>query len=583
MEDLNRGVVAIQLPSGGVYVGWRLFGYDPEDVSFFVYRDGVRVGNALTTSTNLVDPSGTASSRYSVRAVIGGVERSCSEAVSVLPQAYRSIPLVAPTGTVTYTAGDASVGDLDGDGTYEIVLKWDPADLKDNASSGVTSKVYLAAYSLSGTRLWQIDLGRNVRAGPHYTQFLVYDLDGDGRAEVVTKTAPGTVDGTGQNVLLAGDNAATDYRTLEGFVLTGPEYLTVFDGATGAERVTVPFEVPRGVVDDWGDSSGNRSDRFRASVAFLDGTGRPSFVMARGVFTRVTVSAWNFRNNLLSKLWIADSNTNTAYVGQAGHSLAVANVDLDRDQEIILGPSTIDHNGMRKCSTGFGYGAALHVGDFLPSRLGLEVFTPHEELTSPAAALRDANTCAILFQMSNNAGGSGPTRAVIANLLPGNPAEAEAWVSGNQSLFAGSSAGVETAGLRSVGTAPSSANFLVYWDADPERELLNANIIRKYSGTELGLFTATGCGGINGTKATPNLSADLLGDFREEVILPCGSELRLFTPTSVASMRLPTLMHDPQYRMQVSSQNTGFNQPPHTSYFLGTGMVSPARPDIHVR
>ena len=242
MEDLDRGVVAVRSGSSN-YVGWRLFGTDPADIAFNVYRDSVKInGSPIINSTNYLDTGGSLSSTYSVVPIIGGIEQPGTDPMGVWGQQYLTIPLQVPAGGITppygdypegqsytYSPNDCSVGDLDGDGEYEIVLKWDPSNSQDNSNSGYTGNVYLDAYKLNGTFMWRIDLGINIRAGAHYTQFIVYDLDSDGKSEVACRTAPYTKDGLGNYVLLPGDTL-TDYRNSSGYILTGPEYLTVFDG-----------------------------------------------------------------------------------------------------------------------------------------------------------------------------------------------------------------------------------------------------------------------------------------------------------------------------------------------------------------
>src|SRR5687768_5971853 len=312
MENLDRGVVAVRSTSTQAFVSWRLLGLDPADIGFNVYRSAngaqpVKLNGAvLTGGTNFTDATADFAvyNAYTIRPVINGVEHAPTAPVTLAANApvrqFLNVPLQIPPGgttpdggSYTYTANDASVADLDGDGDYEIVLKWDPTNSKDNSQSGYTGNVYVDAYQLDGTRLWRIDLGINIRAGAHYTQIVAYDLDGDGRAEVVTKTAPGTKDGLGNNVILPGHDPNADYRDHNGtdgrigYVLTGPEYLTIFNGQSGAAMATTAFRVARGSVSSWGDNYGNRVDRFLAGVAYLDGV-RPSLIMGRGYYERTT-------------------------------------------------------------------------------------------------------------------------------------------------------------------------------------------------------------------------------------------------------------------------------------------------------
>ncbi len=600
MERLSRGLVAVTA-NNGVYVGWRMFGFEydestPAHVSYNVYRDGAKVAN-VTNSTNYQDSTGTSSATYSVRPVIGGVEGAVSETVNVLPQQYLSVPLQVPAaGTTpdscptpseayTYSANDASPGDANGDGVYEIFLKWDPSNAKDNSQDGCTGNVLLDAYQVDGKRLWRIDLGPNIRAGAHYTQFVVYDFDGDGQAEMAVKTAPGTKDGTGQFLHTgpaANDADSMVYRNSDGYILSGPEYLTVFNGQTGAEMATVDFDQARGTVSAWGDNYGNRVDRFLASAAYLDSTGLPSFIMARGYYTRATLSAWNFRDGKLEKLWKFDSDVTPKdaaghpYTGQGSHSMTVANVDDDPGQEIMYGAAAIDNTGAGLCSTGFNHGDAEHVGDLIPSRPGLEFFMCNEDGEHPAYHLRDAKTCAIIQQGPVNGADTG--RCVAEDVDAANPG-AEMWSSSTTGLLSATS-------NASLGAAPGSTNFLVWWDGDETRELEDANHIDKYAaGTTSRLLTAAGVTANNGTKSTPALTADLYGDWREEVVWreTNSSALRIYTTTALSTRRIYTLMHDPQYRMQVSSEQTGYNQPPHTGFHIGNGMIAPPAPGITVR
>jgi rhamnogalacturonan endolyase len=483
----------------------------------------------------------------------------------------------------TVDAARPSAADLDGDGAYELVLKWDPSNAKDNSQSGCTGHVYLDAYELDGTRLWRLDLGPNIRAGAHYTQFMVYDLDGDGRAEVALKTAPGTRDGRGMPLALgpaAEDDQTADYRTLAnvggrtGYVLRGPEYLTVFEGVSGREQATVAFSPTRGKPADWGDEYGNRVDRFLAGVAYLDDTGLPSLVLARGYYARSMLTAWNYRAGALTTFWTFDSDQTPRdargkpFSGQGAHSLSIANVDTDRGQEIVYGAMVIDHDGKGRCSTGFGHGDALHVSDWLPERPGLEVFMPHEDGAQPSYDLHDASSCEPLLVGPTTGADTG--RGVAADLTPAPGAEL--WSAGGPGLLDGAG--------RRIGDMPGSTNFVAYWDGDDLRELVDQNAVHEYGGREL--VRCAQCTANNGTKATPTLVADLLGDYREEVIWreTDSRALRIYTTTWPTERRLYTLMHDPQYRVAIAWQNVAYNQPPHPSFALAPKLAPPARPDI---
>lgn len=572
MENLDRGVVAVRTGSSSVYIGWRQLGLDPSGISYNVYRGSTKVNaSPITNSTNLVDTGANLGSAntYTVRTVVGGVEQTAPGSFT-LPanaptQQYLRIPTSAPGGI--YTPGDASVGDVDGDGQYEIFLKWDPSDQRDNSQTGVTSNVYIDCYRLNGTRLWRINLGPNIRAGAHYTQFQVYDYDGDGRAELAVKTADGTISGTGQVM----GNGSAIHRNSGGHILTGPESLTVFSGLTGAVLATAPFEPSRGTISSWGDSSGNRSERYLAGTAYLDGN-RPSIVMARGYYERSCIAAWDFRNGALTLRWKFDSAvTGSQWGGRGTHWFSVADVDNNNSaHEIIYGGMTLNSNGTGRYTTSFyAHGDALHVGDFITSRAGQEIWQIHEA-ASLAATLRDGITGAIIFSKPNSTGEEGPARGVGDDVYAGN-AGGEFWASGI--AFSNGSGG-------SIGRTPGSQNFLAYWDGDFTRELLDSINVDKYgTSSDTRLFTATGAAHVNGSKATPCLSADILGDWREELIFREGSAaIRIYTTTTVASNKTFTLMHDPQYRCQVACQNSAYNQPPHASFLLSAGL--PANPNI---
>ena len=574
MEDLDRGLVSLRT-GGANHVSWRMLGTDPADVGFNLYRGTTRVNGApLTNATSYTDSNAPAGATYTVRPVVSGVEGAASEPSRTVGGNALDVPISAPPGD--YDANDASVGDLDGDGQYEIVLKWEPANARDNSQSGVTDNVHLDAYELDGTRLWRIDLGRNIRAGAHYTQFMVYDLDGDGDAEVAMKTADGTVSGTGQVI---GD-AGADHRNGSGYVLTGPEFLTVFAGADGAILDTVDYVPARGNVSSWGDSYGNRVDRFLAGVAYLDGA-RPSLIFSRGYYTRSVIVAWDFRDGQLTRRWTFDSNqAGSVWAGQGNHQLSIADADGDGRDEVMFGAMAIDDDGDGLWTSGLGHGDAYHVADHDPDRPGLEVFDIQERVDDAGAHFDDARTGATLWRKATTGASEGPGRGVAADVWSGNHG-AEMWVAGG-----GLGGTMWDRHGNSLGRAPSSVNFVIWWDGDPVRKLLDATHIDKYgtSGDQR-LLTGSGVASNNGTKSTPALTADILGDWREEAIWRTSdnSALRIYLTTAPTGMRLPTLMHDAQYRVAVAWQNVAYNQPPHPSFYLGDGMTTPPMPEIYVR
>jgi rhamnogalacturonan endolyase len=578
MEDLDRGLVSVRSGSGNL-VSWRLLGTEAQNTGFNVYRAGTKLnGTPITASTNYLDAGAAANASYTVRAVVNGTEQADSNASLSFANGYLDVKMQVPAGgttpdgvAYTYSANDASVGDVDGDGVYEIFVKWDPSNAKDNSQSGYTGNVFVDAYKLNGTRLWRIDLGRNIRAGAHYTQFQVYDYDGDGKAEIAMKTADGTRSGTG---VVIGSSSA-DYRNSSGYVLSGPEFLTMFSGQTGAALSTVNYTPARGTVSSWGDSYGNRVDRFLAGTAYLDGQ-RPSLIMARGYYTRAVIAAWDFRNGILTSRWTYDSgNSNTGAYGQGNHQLSIADADGDGKDEIMYGAAAIDDNGSLLWRSGLGHGDTLHVGDLIPSRAGLEVYRPSESTSQPTDAMLDARTGARIWTHASCGCDNG--RAVAGDIYAGS-AGAEAWSS--------SVDGLSNTNGQNVGRKPSSTNFLIWWDGDPVRELLDQTRIDKYGPNgDTRLLNASGVASNNSTKATPNLSGDLFGDWREEVIwrLSDSSALRIYATPTVTDRRIHTLMHDSQYRVAVAWQNTAYNQPPHPSFFLGNGMATPAQPNIYVR
>ena len=601
VERLDRALVAVPAEGGGNHVSWRLLGTDPEGTRFTLYRDGKPIARVNGTgATSVLDAQGGPGARYSLAVGDGRP----GGAVAPWAGGYLSIPLdkpadrTAPDGeTYSYTANDASVGDLDGDGRYELIVKWYPSIAKDNAFSGYAGETLIDAYALDGRRLWRIDLGRNIRSGAHYTQFMVYDLDGDGRAEIAMKTADGTVDGTGTAIGnreadwvskegevdsrdRTGSEKAADGRQisrLRGRILKGPEYLTVFDGRTGKALATAPYSPPRDPRTDtptqeqmtelWGDGYGNRSERYLAGVAYLDGR-RPSLVFGRGYYARSTVAAWDYRDGKLVQRWLFDSTTpgNEKYGGQGNHQLSIADVDGDGRDEVFYGSMVLDDDGKGLWSAGLGHGDAMHVSDLDPARPGLEKFGIHENMRmsgNRGAAMLDARTGAILWSTPAE---RDTGRGLAIDIDPRH-AGAEAWASNSPDLY-------DARGKVIPGGHPRAANFAIWWDGDRLRELLDGKRITKWdwtNGSERLLLDPPGTVSNNGTKQNPALTADLVGDWREELVVPSAdsSELRIYATPIPTRERIVTPMHDPVYRLGVAWQNTAYNQPPHVSYFLG--------------
>ncbi|WSD92142.1 rhamnogalacturonan lyase [Streptomyces canus] len=574
VERLDRGLTSVHTGSGNL-VSWRWLATDPNDVAFNVYRGGTRLNSSpLTTSTNYLDAGAPDSADYTVRAVVNGTEQAPSEHALQFRTGYKDVPISPPPGGTspgnspyTYEANDASVGDLDGDGALDLVLKWQPTNAKDNSQSGYTGNTIVDGIKLDGTRLWRIDLGRNIRSGAHYTQFQVYDYDGDGKAEVAMKTADGTKDGTGAVI----GSSSADHRNSSGYVLSGPEYLTMFNGQTGKAMQSVDYVPARGTVSSWGDSYGNRVDRFLAGTAYLDGS-RPSLIMARGYYTRAVIAAWDWRNGQFTRRWTFDSNANSGYAGQGNHQLSVADVDGDGKDEVVYGAMAVDDNGNGLWTTRNGHGDAMHVGDLDPSRPGLEEFKVDEDSSKPSSWMADARTGQILW--STPAGGDNG-RGVSGDIWSGS-AGAESW----SSLVSGVR---NPKGAVVASRKPGSSNFLAWWDGDTTRELLDGTHIDKYGTSgDTRLLTGSGVHSNNGTKSTPSLSGDILGDWREEVIWPTSNNtaLRIYSTPYQTNTRITTLLHDIQYRTALAWQNTAYNQPPHPSFFIGGNMPTPPRPTV---
>jgi rhamnogalacturonan endolyase len=562
----NRGITAIRKDSATVFISWSLLDHDPDGIKFNIYRDGRKLNRKPLDGPTSYTDKVSGSHSYSVQPASRSKNGMTNASAEVWNEGFLRIPLNRPQGGelngrhYTYSPGDASVADLDGDGTYEIVLKWDPSNARDNAQDGFTAQVFIDAYKLDGTKLWRIDLGRNIRAGAHYTQFLVYDLDGNGKAEMICKTADGTIDGKGKVI----GSPTANYVNSRGRILSGPEYLTIFDGLTGEAVSTADYIPGRGNVCGWGNNEciGNRSDRFLACVACLDGV-NPSAVFCRGYYGRLTICAWDFREGRLTHRWLFDTDiAHPEYMGQGNHNLSVADIDNDGRDEIVYGSSAYDDNGTPLYTTGMGHGDAMHLGDLDPDNPGLEVWSV-KETGGWGSVLHRATDGKILFSIPDS---SDVGRGLAADIYPEHP---------GYELWSSATGGIYNIKGEKISVARPSVNFRIYWDGDLQDELLDRSFIDDWDHINhkpVRLLDASVFGGmsINGTKATPVISADILGDWREEVIFrgTDNESLLLFSTTIPTQYRIKTLMSDHVYRMGVVWQNVVYNQPPHLGYYL---------------
>lgn len=624
MEQLDRGLIAIPGSSGKCFVSWRLLGTDDENTTFEVLKNGNPIKSNIYQTTSFMAAAGK-DDVFQVATYQNGQKVDVTPEVKPWAQGYLRIPLNRPEKLdgKEYYPNDCSVGDVDGDGQYEIFLKWDPENSKDNANTGYSNPVIIDCYKLDGTQLWRVNLGINIRAGAHYTQFMVYDFDGDGKAEMICKTAPGSSDGEGKFVTEAATideikNASNtvDYRNTGtvskglGHVLAGPEYLTVFNGMTGAAMHTIHYNPSRAgemnktsaypAKSFWNDDYGNRADRFLACVAYLDGPDQnPSAVMCRGYYTKAYIWAVDWDGTELKTKWLHasvsktqvdhyDSNftkttqtysSNTGKTpysytawGNGNHNISVADVDGDGCDEVCYGSATIDNDGKLLYAVGFGHGDAMHLADLDPDHPGYEIMDVHEEAYENKDAgigygydIHDARTGEVLSsgQRDRDTG-------------RGLAADWDAEYRGCEFTFATQTSTYNCKG-RSIYDTNPGMNFRIFWDGDAQEELLNDITISKWdkgniSTLSLAASRATGSpASCNSTKATPCLQADIFGDWREEVILwnsTDASSINVYSSTYTTTYRVPTLMHDHVYRLGVAWQNVAYNQPPHLGYYL---------------
>lgn len=564
-EKLDRGVVAIQQDDGSVAVSWRILRDDRTDQAFNVYRNGVRINpRPLTIGGSFFIDENPPQEGDVVYEVKGGVTDGSYVLSADAPYGY--IPVKIQNPGKGYSANDASVGDVDGDGQYELFLKWNPINSRDNSQPGYTNPTFIDCYRLNGEQLWRINLGNNIRSGAHYTQFIVADFDGDGKAEMMLKTGDGTIDGTGHAL---GDSLA-NWRNKQGHIIKGPEYITVFDGLTGEALDTKPYIPERGNVSDWGDNYGNRSERYLAAVGYLGNkkqdsddqrNGLLSAIFCRGYYTRTVIAAWDWDGSELTNRWIFDTDDLpwSDYAGQGNHNLRVCDVDGDGLDEITYGSMAVDHDGTGLYNTGMGHGDAIHlVAD--PNTNRLYIWDCHENKRD-GTDFRDACTGEVVFQVKSH---NDVGRAMAADVDPTNY---------GVELWSTDTYGIRDITGRLIDVTPLSINFGIWWDGDLLRELLDHEQVTKYDWQNKTNVIIQQFDGVfnNGTKSNPCLSADILGDWREEVIVRNreSTELRIYVSTFPTEYRINCLMQDIPYRHSVATQNVGYNQPPEPGYYIG--------------
>ncbi len=610
-EKLNRGVVAIR--SGEkVVVSWRTLTSDSIGEAFDVYRDGKKLNKEPLTNGGTFFVDEQPSAKDAVYEVRGGGKDGKYTLLADAPDGYLPVKIqkpadgVTPDGeTYTYSANDASVADVDGDGQYEILLKWDPSNAHDNAHDGFTGPTIFDCYKIVNSKssnsklLWRIDMGINIRSGAHYVPFIFYDLDGDGRAEFIVRTSDGTRDGVGRVI---GD-AKADYRhrpssgnqdpnpkkewgkynkagrPMTGRILTGREYITVFNGLTGRAMDTKPYIPERGKLSDWGDNYANRSDRMLAAVGYLDGK-HASAIFCRGYYTRTVLAAWDWDGKELKNRWTFDTNNPewAEYAGQGNHNLRVADVDGDGCDEITYGSMAVDNDGRGLYNTGMGHGDAIHLMAFDPMTSDLFVWDCHENKRD-GSDFRNARTGEVIFQIPSS---SDVGRCMAADIDPTNPG-LEMWSSDSHGIRNIKGEVVFTAEdpddpqhkqHLKLGGRHLSINFGIWWDGDLLRELLDREAVSKFDWEEKSIVDITRFEGVkfnNGTKSNPCLAADILGDWREEVIVrtPESDELRIYVTPFPTVHRINCLMEDIPYRLSTAAQNVGYNQPSEPGFYLG--------------
>lgn len=565
-EKLNRGVIAIADENNkNVYVSWRLLQTDPADIAFDVYRSSgnrsVKLNSKpISTTTDFLyrNAAVKGDESYWVVPILKGKKGEASERVAAISQSspekppYVSIPLQEGVVPGRRRLG---IGDLNGDGHFDFVLiqpdiSKDPGFRPD--SSQVTYKI--EAYLHDGTFLWRNDLGDGIEPGVWYSPFIVYDLDGDGKAEIAVKTAPRGI------------------RDADGAVYKGEEWISIWDGMTGKEitKTDWPERSPR--LGDY-----NRQNRNQLGVAYLDGK-TPCLIVARGTYKAMFVDAYQFTGGELTRLWHWDGDEENPVVrSQGAHTMLVADVDDDGRDEIILGSAVLDDNGTLLWSAGLGHPDKIFVTDIDPLRSGMEIFLAVEALHDKdglGICLRDAKTGTLIWKIGRPTVhvGSGMVADIIAEkaglecFATEDPKGHRAMgITGNNNRYLFDARG----NLIGTGENVPPTGDWAWWDADKLREYVRLEgrrkdfSVAKYRPEEEDEIIQTGFEG------SVVMVVDLCGDWREEIITALPGELRIYSTTIPAKDRRVSLLQDNSYRQTITTHTMGYQQPAVPSYYLG--------------
>ncbi len=618
-EYLNRATVAVKAEEG-VFISWRLTGTDDVNTGFNVYRDGVKI--AYTDNTNFTDVNGKDNSVYYVMPVLDGNELSEDKVeAEVWTDGYLSIP-VKQYEKGDYDINDATVGDLDGDGEYEIVVRRNPADM--NIQTRVAYPL-IEAYKMDGTHMWTIDIGPNEICDIDINM-LVYDFDGDGKAEVVLRSFEGTTDGTGAKIGDENGDGIENYEySIQAFpdrqyLSEGPEFLSVYEGATGKEIARCDLLPARDPLSSWASRYSDtarltkRASHYLFASAYLNGE-TPSIVLLRGAWDGVKLAAWDYKDGKITNLWQYDSSPDDAadnFYNTGYHSLAVADIDFDGKDEILSGAGVIDHDGTfvystRASDTKLGHGDAFDVAKMDPNFDGYYVWACHETKNLPANIdMHDARTGQVLFGYPKPKD-TGRSRA--ADIDPtsegwevwgstGTPLqsfrgkELAEWnvhykdASGKIITNRDTGAEVSEEELDNPAELTLPMNMKMYWDGDLLSELVDHVTVYKWDweNKEVDiLWEDKECASNGGTKGQNVLTADIFGDWRDEIIMrkSDNTEMRIYSTNIPTDYKMPTLVHDITYREAVAWQNNHYNQPANTSFYFGAETTKVPVPAVY--